>query len=55
MNQTLLVLQKEHSEIKSIAIAIKYCYKKIMFNQDNCWVYTTYLEQFLEDQSPKEF
>ncbi|WP_430597434.1 hypothetical protein [Enterococcus sp. AZ177] len=55
MNQTLLVLQKEHSEIKSIAIAIKYCYKKIMFNQDNCWVYTTYLEQFLENQSPKEF
>lgn len=55
MNQTLLVLQDEQVEIKSIATAIKYCYKKIIFNQENLVTYTGYLAQFLEDQSAKEF
>ncbi|MBO0472848.1 hypothetical protein JZO86_03900 [Enterococcus ureasiticus] len=55
MNQTLLVVQMEQSEIKSVSIAIKYCYKKIIFDQENRLTYTKYLEQILEEQTPKEF
>lgn len=55
MNQTLLVLQMEQSEIKSTAAAIKYCYKKIIFNQENRLTYTKYLSQLLEEQTPKAF
>lgn len=55
MKQTLLVLQSEDTQIKNVAAAIKYCYKKIIFNQENRSSYIQYLAQFLEEQTPKEF
>lgn len=55
MNQILLALQAEQSELKNTAAAIKYCYEKIIFNQENRVTYTKYLQYILEEMTPIEF
>lgn len=55
MNQTLLVLQNEEPKIINVTSAIKYCYKKIIFDQENQETYTKYLGYFIEEQAPKDF
>jgi hypothetical protein len=54
MNQWL-VLKAEQSEIKNHAEAIKYCYQKIIFNQESTEAYMDCLSKLLKEETPKHF
>lgn len=51
----LLVLQAEHEEIKNTADAVKYCYQKMIIDQECRERYLEDLSRLFEEETPKRF
>lgn len=55
MLELLVTLQRECTELNQPADAIKYCYKKILFDKENPKFYKECLTYFLLKENPNEF